>query len=155
MLRPEFYDGAPPSKIGWELQEDLAKLIMPSGNPSVPILPTFMVTVAVPIIRPQYLNRAAWYYGVFAARAVHQLRSHIPSQALKIRKYNVMTADYAPDIALLQLYVTYTVLTDYPAVQSQYHTVLCGRLVLGRRRDFSDRNQRAKKRSEVGTGSER
>lgn len=41
MPRPEFYDEAHPLKIGWELQEDLAKLIMPSTNPSVPILPTF------------------------------------------------------------------------------------------------------------------
>lgn len=87
MLRPEFYDGAPPSKIGWELQEDLAKLIMPSNNPSVPILPNFLITVAVPTISPQYLSRATWYYGVFAASAVHQLRSRIPSQALKARKY--------------------------------------------------------------------
>lgn len=34
-----------------------------------------------------------------------------------------MTEDYAPNIALLQLYVTHTVLTDYSAVPSQYHTV--------------------------------
>ncbi len=130
MPRPEFYDGAHPSKIGWELQEDLAKLIMPSTNPSVPILPTFLMTVAAPKTSPKCLMRAAWYYGAFAARAVHQLRCRIPSQALNDKKAYVITADYAADSAILDLYVTHTVLADDPAVPLQYHTVLCGRWFL-------------------------
>lgn len=124
--RLEFYDGVHPSKLGWELREDFAKFIEPSNNPSVPILPTFLMTVAAPPTGLKYLTRAAWYYGVFAARAIYQLRAHIPSQVLNDKRAYVVTAGYDPDSTLLRLYTTHMVLTDNPATPFQYHTVVCG-----------------------------
>lgn len=114
--RPEFYDGVHPSKIELELREDLANLKEPSSNPSVPILPTFLMTVAAPTTNLLYLRRAAWYYGVFAARAMYQLRARIPAQVLNDRKAYVITAGYDPESSILALYVTHIVLTDNPAI---------------------------------------
>lgn len=125
MPRSEFYDGSHPSAIECGLREEMAGLIVPSNNTSAAILPTFLMTVAAPTTSSLCLKRAAWYYGVFAARAIHQLRSHIPSQVLNDKRAYVITAGYEPDSGALNLYVTHTVVTNNPTVPVQYHTVTC------------------------------
>lgn len=131
MPRPEFYDGLHPSRIECGLREELAGLIMPSKNPSAAILPTFLMTVAGKEVAHTKLMRAAWYYGVLAARGVYQLRCRIPLQTLNDKRAYVITADYNPGSLLLNLYVTHMVLTSNPAAPVQYHTNTCGSWLLG------------------------
>lgn len=88
------------------------------------------MTVAGPLTGVLCLRRAACYYGVFAARAIYQLRARIPAQVLNDKKAYAVTASYDPESTLLTLYVTHTVLTDNPAYPLHYHTVACGTWLL-------------------------
>lgn len=75
-------------------RSSLEKFIMPSTNPFIPVLPTFLMIVGVTTRTPRILMRKAWSYNVFAAHAIHQPRSYIPSQPLKDKRANVITASY-------------------------------------------------------------
>lgn len=110
----------------------LEKFIIPSTNPFIPILPTFLMIVGVTTRTPRILKRKARSYYVFAAHAIHQLRSYIPSQPLNDKRAYVTTASYEPPVICIQF------------------------LELGkRRRDMLDRNQRAEEISGVSVGPER
>lgn len=130
MPKPELYDGSYPPTIECGLREDLAKLIVPSNNPSAAILPTFLMTVSASNTNTDYLSRAVWFYGVFAARGIHHLRCRIPLQTLNNKKAYALTADYGPSISFLTLYTTHVVITNDPPAPIQYHTAECGCWIL-------------------------
>ena len=125
MPKPDFYDGLHPSAIECGLREDLAKFIMPSNNPSAAILPTFLMTVPASAMPMDYHMRAAWYYGVFAARGIHRLRCRIPLQELNNKRAYVLTATYDPECMKLSLYTTHVVMTNNKAAPIEYHTAAC------------------------------
>ena len=130
MPKPVFYDGSHPSSIEYGLREDLAKFIMPSNNPSAAILPTFLMSVSGSEVATIYHRRAAWYYGVFAARGIHRLRCRIPLQKLNNKRAYVLTAFYDPGSLCLSLYATHVVITNDTAAQIKYHTAVCMKIFI-------------------------
>lgn len=129
--RPDFYDGTQPSTLVCQVPQGLAKFLMPSTNPSAPVLPTFLMIVGAPTTTTQVLKQKAWYGSDFAARAMHQVRSHIPLQPLNDKKAYVISASFEPREALLTLYITHTVLSNNFALPFEYHTVVCSSWNLG------------------------
>lgn len=123
--RPDFYDGTQLSTHECEVPQGLAKFLMPSTNLFAPIIPPFLMIEGAATTTSPILQRKAWYNSIFAASAMHQVRSHILLQPLNGKKAYVITASYEPREALLTLYVTHTVLSNNPAPPFEYHTVVC------------------------------
>ena len=107
---PDFYRGARPEQLDRGIRNEFSRLIIPSTQDDLPVLPNFFLAAKGPDGTAAVAKRQACYDGALGARGINSLRSLGSDMTSQVNKALPITSSYID--GQLKMYTTHLQIPD-------------------------------------------
>ncbi|KAJ6437515.1 hypothetical protein O9K51_10074 [Purpureocillium lavendulum] len=108
---PDLYYGARPEQLNRTVRSELNRMIMPSTQQDLPIVPNFSLAVKGPDGSLSVATRQACYDGALGARAMHSVQSYGQTPTLDNRAYAITSIYHG---GTLKMYTSHPIPASNP-----------------------------------------
>lgn len=115
---PDFYHCARPESLKREIRDELNKLIVPSTQHDLPIVPNHFMAAKGPDGAPAVAGRSASYDGALGARAIHALQNFKQAEPQYDGKAYTFTSTY--HYGTLRLFTSHPTKPASPRARPEY-----------------------------------